>query len=757
MRKKNILKYGVTILATAGIIGGSVISPDSNAYYYPGGLYVTDKDGNDLPVKRDGSSSWYWGPVLSDNVQNSGAGGMVNCVGGETCVEKVGDEIQVSYTVQMSNIVSSSDHGQTARGSIIAFPSVIENPKLEVIAAPYNPDNKDYPVFPRDKYLEKDENGNTVDIDPNQMDPDMREEYDKDLEKHKEKVKEYYNGFQTANDLESSINSKALGNRPSVKLKEPYNVKIEQEISDKAYEEFKNLPDEDKINTSLLNLDPDIKYNGETKYYTTADGNIKPINKDSNYVSYIDGERIISIMEDQVDAINRLDNNEVIKKLNNDLNDLKDQLKDIQNQIDGIKDNDDALKKDSLISYSKDIQRKINNLENNIQKIENNKDNKKFKLGRYVDEGSDCSSGVINKNSIVEDDLVENEYINPGDQGCNISSAEYNIDAEYIAPHLNASDAIGMGAFDTQNPYDFFVFDNSTSLGVTTFRLTGTVKTEDDLAYLPIRAKQGLWKCSQEGGGSGSYEEGCQSLMEYHWARQSDSLPAYSLKNDEVTRRNVKNNTEHGLMGSNQCAVTRTEDPLRLDHINQDVSPRSLRGYNSWGAAYTDNFTLHANRAVTYTVGSHSVAEDGCDQAGIVISVCDKEAEPQEQPTTPQPRPIIINNEKNTTVTAAPPEPGQDGKDGKYGKDGVPGAPGIPQHIYHTQQGDTIINNNVVNGAQPLQMIQQPVLLPYTPQFVQGQYVIGKDAGTGPVTSTGGNVQPGFVYSAIKALTSLFA
>lgn len=74
--------------------------------------------------------------LLSDNVHNSGAGGMVNCRGGDICVEKVGDEVQVSYEIQFSNIVNSSDHGQTATGSLIAFPSVIKNPKLEVVSTP---------------------------------------------------------------------------------------------------------------------------------------------------------------------------------------------------------------------------------------------------------------------------------------------------------------------------------------------------------------------------------------------------------------------------------------------------------------------------------------------------------------------------------------------------------------------------------------------------------------------------------------------
>lgn len=69
----------------------------------------------------------------AENIYNAG-GGITNCKGGDVCVKKVGDELEVSYEVQFNNIVKSSDHGQTARGSMIAFPSVIKDPKLEVIS-----------------------------------------------------------------------------------------------------------------------------------------------------------------------------------------------------------------------------------------------------------------------------------------------------------------------------------------------------------------------------------------------------------------------------------------------------------------------------------------------------------------------------------------------------------------------------------------------------------------------------------------------
>ena len=72
--------------------------------------------------------------LLSDNVHDIGAGGMTNCNGGDVCVKKVGDELEVSYEVQFGNMVKSSDHGQTVKGNMIAFPSVMKDAKLEVVA-----------------------------------------------------------------------------------------------------------------------------------------------------------------------------------------------------------------------------------------------------------------------------------------------------------------------------------------------------------------------------------------------------------------------------------------------------------------------------------------------------------------------------------------------------------------------------------------------------------------------------------------------
>lgn len=62
---------------------------------------------------------------LPDNIHNTGAGGMTNCNGGDVCVKKVGDELEVSYEVQFGNMLKTSDHIQAVKGSMIAFPSVL--------------------------------------------------------------------------------------------------------------------------------------------------------------------------------------------------------------------------------------------------------------------------------------------------------------------------------------------------------------------------------------------------------------------------------------------------------------------------------------------------------------------------------------------------------------------------------------------------------------------------------------------------------
>ena len=174
----------------------------------------------------------------------------------------------------------------------------------------------------------------------------------------------------------------------------------------------------------------------------------------------------------------------------------------------------------------------------------------------------------------------------------------------------------------TTPQYDEYSFGVETT-GVYTFTIEGDVKVESETTVLPIRVTNKLWKCSQEGVGPGSYEEGCQSLQEYAWGRTGE-LPEYSLTDADVNNRLLKFNSEHGLGGSPQCAVT--QETYKANSIGTD-----LTASQAVFERYSQTFTLHANRAVTYIVNGYN--EDGCDQAAAVITICDDDT--PDTPDTP--------------------------------------------------------------------------------------------------------------------------
>lgn len=201
---------------------------------------------------------------------------------------------------------------------------------------------------------------------------------------------------------------------------------------------------------------------------------------------------------------------------------------------------------------------------------------------------------------------------------------------------------VAIGEMQRDQPYDLILFDTPARPGVTTLKLTGTVKTQIDSTFLPIRVRDSMWKCSQEGGGNGSYEEGCQSLAEFEWGRISDPLPEYSLTDTTVNQNLKANYNGHGLMGSNQCRVTAdlgrfSNRGLVLDRIGTDFIEVGAEdayslSHSSFANAYANQFSLHANPTVNYLLPGLGLLEDGCDQSGVLIELCSK-AKPQ-QPTT---------------------------------------------------------------------------------------------------------------------------
>lgn len=287
--------------------------------------------------------------------------------------------------------------------------------------------------------------------------------------------------------------------------------------------------------------------------------------------------------------------------------------------------------------------------------------------------------------------------------------------------------------------YNYIQIPSGEYQGLMNLTIKGDVKVdpEVDEFYLPIKAESKSWKCSQEGGGLGSYEEGCQLLKEYYWG-QTGSLPKYDINDKEVNAEIAKNLTADGLSGNSMCAVTK--DLGREDLIGEDVNKRALNrlpndenkegAVYSAGDAYARVFTLQANDKVDYTVAGYGVDEDGCDQAAIKVVRCD-----EEEKETPKPTPDI--KIIRPTVTAEPGKdgkPGQDGKpgeDGKPGSQGEPGKPGAP--AAPVIPGETKIINNVINPPQ-------------TPVYLPGQTIIQQGGvvtftGKGALTQTGGSVQ----------------
>ncbi|MDY5127509.1 hypothetical protein SC377_05030 [Actinotignum sp. SLA_B059] len=214
--------------------------------------------------------------------------------------------------------------------------------------------------------------------------------------------------------------------------------------------------------------------------------------------------------------------------------------------------------------------------------------------------------------------------------------------------------------------YDEYTFGVNEP-GVYTIKVEGDVTVQSELTVLPIRATNKLWKCSQEGGGPGSWEEGCQPLTDYDWG-QMDELPKYSLTDAATNTFLAGHHTPAGLTGSTQCIVT--GESGRADLIGTDTG-ESQAVHN----LYSQVFALRYNPAVTYYLSG--VNEDGCDQAAAVVKVCAKPAPEDKKPGAPdasgEDAPIIPGAKPTApgtpgTQPTAPETPGTEPT--------VPGAPG---------------------------------------------------------------------------------
>lgn len=546
------------------------------------------------------------------NIYNAG-GGLTNCKGGDVCVKKVGDELEVSYEVQFNNIVKSSDHGQTSRGSMIAFPSVIKDPKLEVISTSIeHGDDSDYNTARK----------------ANKDNPYPVHKFDKPVEVP----------TPSFDELEKD-GKKWIDGNISFRVN-----KGDDEKSDSSYKKYS-------------------ANSGDGEKTGKEDGKWVD-NDDDFFAAHASGEKIAQYA------------NDLKKKAEKD----KDKYGDV-------------------LSWT------------------------------GIDQGKIKNSGDIDDTPEKPKDMIAVE----GTQD--------------------------IGAMPLDSPYDFFLFHNN-SLGVQTYRITGKVKTESDLAYLPIRAKQNFWKCSQEGG-FGNYEEGCQSLMEYAYGRTNDTLPSYSLKNNEVTKRNVKKDTPGGLHGSLQCAVTQEND--KLDWIGDDKPARNVDGAPSTAYKYAQTFTLSANPDVDYFVGGFGSKEDGCDQAGIKISLCQENSNGQDDATRPDDT-SVTDPDGDKTSSSDTPDSSKTGKDDTTsgGKNSSGDTNSGDDNSYLAQdsedegvsgsqdsgnvQGITT-NNGSANSMSPAQGNASTL--------ASGGNTSGKSAGAasyGPEVNTGGEVSSTSFFSKVVSL-----
>ena len=392
----------------------------------------------------------------NDNIHNPGNSGGVNCNGKDVeCFEKVGDKVEVEYTLQFNNGVLSSDHAQTARGRAVAFPSVLEDVKLELVSVPGQ--------------------------------------------------------VSAAGDITYSPSGGVAVEQVNkeVPLKEATFGEITEEDDSEATEE----PTE-----PMMGWTPDYSGGNVDPYvdtYASEPGKF--------YATHLTAEELFKEVEYNHAQNGGTDKIDVIPSLN-PLN------------------NDDSLLK-----------------------------------------------------------------------------------------------TVSIGSMRRDMPYDVLVFGTAPRPGITTLKLKGTVTTKSEKAYLPIRVRDVFWKCSQEGAGAGSTEEGCQPLAEFDWGRIESPLPEYSLTDQAVTDRVYRHHTDNGLEGAPHCSVTR--DLGVFDRIGADVAARQ-----SLGKQYAEQFTLNQALSVFYFVAGYGMMEDGCDQAGILVQKCDFTLEKQ-----PDGSVIVIFNINNVT------------------------------------------------------------------------------------------------------------
>lgn len=222
------------------------------------------------------------------------------------------------------------------------------------------------------------------------------------------------------------------------------------------------------------------------------------------------------------------------------------------------------------------------------------------------------------------------------------------VDEHTTAPFM------GFGSGDTawygtkySKDYDLYEFGNL--MMPVTFEIEGDVPVEQEDTFVTGAISNLGWKSSAESY-AGNYEMGSQSLQEYQWARPNQLPPAIPKSEDMIQLYKDKL-SDAGLDISPTIAPTR-EMPgdSKYSYIGSDIRPSARGDAGQW---YTETFTLHANRAVTYIGQVDTSAEDGADITAAHVTLCTSE----ETPTTTKqliPETETETPEKETETEPAP-------------------------------------------------------------------------------------------------------
>ena len=211
-------------------------------------------------------------------------------------------------------------------------------------------------------------------------------------------------------------------------------------------------------------------------------------------------------------------------------------------------------------------------------------------------------------------ELSFNEYYNNYIESTNVEGIVPTT--EELAAGKKPS-IVNMNDYEYSDGYSEFYNDKvniyavgSKTLRSTALRVTVTIPLEEakKIKYLPIDARF-QWKCSQEGG-IGSYEEGCQSLLEY-----SKYHPYYQASNGKITYGALANpslvddtyvQNDHLIRSVSNPATHITPNNGDWKTIPHDVNINPETFFN-----YVKMFSLKYNRAVKYYA---SEFEDMADQ-----------------------------------------------------------------------------------------------------------------------------------------------